>query len=37
MRVVIGSGRNRHVFEVPQEARERQSMIDDVIRILFRR
>lgn len=37
MRVVIGSGRNRHSWEVPRDAKERQSMIDDVIRILFKR
>jgi nicotinamide mononucleotide adenylyltransferase len=36
MRVVIGSGRNRHVFDVPRDTRERQSMIDEVLSMLFR-
>ena len=37
MRVVIGSGRNRHSFEVPLNKDERQSMIDEVIQLMFRR
>lgn len=36
MRVVIGSGNSRHEFEVPRDRDERQAMIDDVIRIIFR-
>ena len=35
MRVVIGSGRNRHVWDVPRDAKERQQMIDDIIRLKF--
>lgn len=37
MRVVIGSGRNRHSFEVPLDRDSRQSMIDEVILLMFRR
>lgn len=37
MRVVIGSGDNRAVFEVPRDNKERQAMTDDIIRILFRK
>lgn len=37
MRVVIGQGRNRRVFDVPRDAKERQAMIDDIIRIKFNR
>jgi len=36
MRVVIGSGKNRHSFEVPRDARERQAMTDEIISMLFR-
>jgi hypothetical protein len=36
MRVVIGSGRNRHVFDVPRNVRERDTMIDEIISMLFR-
>lgn len=35
MRIVIGSGTNRNVFEVPRENKARQAMIDEVIRIKF--
>ena len=37
MRVVIGSGTNRQSFDVPRNTNERQSMIDEVIGLLFRR
>ncbi len=37
MRIVIGSGKNRHAFEVPRSNDERQSMIDEVIQLMFRR
>lgn len=37
MRVVIGSGKNRHTFEVPLDAKERQAMIDEVINLMYRR
>jgi hypothetical protein len=36
MRVVIGRGRDRHSFDVPRDARERQQMTQDIIRILFK-
>lgn len=36
MRVVIGSGSNRHVFDVPREPKERQAMADELNRILFK-
>jgi hypothetical protein len=35
MRVVIGSGRNRHVFDVPRDNKERQAMIDEIISLKF--
>lgn len=37
MRIVIGSGKNRHSFDVPRDAKERQAMTDEVIQLLFRR
>lgn len=37
MRIVIGSGRNRKSFDVPRNVEERQSMIDEVLLIMFRR
>lgn len=37
MRVVIGSGRNRHSWEVPRDFKERQAMTDEIIQLLFRR
>ena len=37
MRVVIGSGSNRHSFDVPRDAKERQSMTDEIISLLFKR
>lgn len=35
MRIVIGSGRNRHSFEIPRDPRERQAMIDEVLQLKF--
>jgi hypothetical protein len=37
MRIVIGRGTNRHVFEVPVDRSERQSMSNDIKRILFKK
>ncbi len=36
MRIVIGSGTNRHVFECPADKVERDRMAEDVKAFLFR-